>query len=153
MHKKIIILTNGSEAGNKAAQKGIEFARFSGSNVITVYVADVIRLTHLSGCGEFSDIVRQEMIREGEKVTKHVETMAKDAGVLCERVVVVGNLADELRRIHHKEEIGLLVMSDNGCGGLWRFLQGNSTEKAARQIEIPVLMVPREIACGQHHTH
>jgi hypothetical protein len=55
-----------------SAMERVSLARHSGGKVIAVYVADVVCLAHLSGCGEYSGMIREGLSKEGEKALKMV---------------------------------------------------------------------------------
>lgn len=137
-----MIATDGSETSEKAARIGVGVAKLAGGRVTAVYVADTVRLAHLSGYLIFSGAIREMMLKEGEEATEFVEERAKEAGVECKRLVVEGNPSDELLRL--SQEADLLVMGSVGRGGLDRFLLGSVAEKVVKHSRVPVLMVPGE---------
>jgi nucleotide-binding universal stress UspA family protein len=49
MFERILIATDGSKFGEKAAKVGIELAKLSGGKVIIVYVADINKYTSSAG--------------------------------------------------------------------------------------------------------
>lgn len=144
MFEKIIVATDGSETSRKAAISAIEIAKLTGSIVIAVYVADVIRLAYPSGCGEFSDAIRKSLQREGERAIKEVSQVAKNEGLLCKEVIVEGDPAMELVRISQESEGGLLVIGSIGRSGLKSVLMGSVAEKVIRHSKVPVLIVPHD---------
>ncbi len=144
MFEKIIVATDGSDTSLNAAISGIEIAKLSGSKVIGVYVADVIRLAYLSNCGEFSDGIRKCLQQEGEKAIKDISEIAKTEGVSCEGVIVEGDPGTELVRISQEHGVGLLVIGSIGKSGLTSALLGSVAEKVVRYSKAPVLIVPHE---------
>lgn len=141
MFGRIMVISDGSEASKKAATAGVSLAKTFGGKVLAVYVADAVRLANLSGCGEFLDTVREELLQEGERAAGNIEKMAKDAGVLCEKVVLVRNPRDELLKISQDKELELLVVSDSGQSRLNKILYGRGIDRIIRHLELPVLKV------------
>ncbi len=137
----IMVILDGSEASRKAAKAGVSLAKTFGGKVFAVYIADAVRLAYMSGCGEFLDTIREELLQEGERATINIEKMAKDAGVSCEKVVLVENPRDELLKISKDNELELLVIGDSGQSRLNKFLYGHSIDRIISYLELPVLMV------------
>lgn len=143
--KKIMIATDGSETSERAAELGIEIARLSGGEVTAIYVADLLRLSHLPGYTTFPSIGRrllELMQKEGREATEQVKERARDAGVACEGAVAEGDPGTELLRISRESGMDLLIMGSTGRGGLNRMLLGSVAEKVTRHSRIPVLLVP-----------
>lgn len=145
MIKKIMIATDGSTPGRQAAEMGIDLARLACAEVTAVYVVDMARLTQLPGYISVRGIkesLLELMGTEGEKATAEVEDMAKEAGVVCHKLVAGGVPADELLKISQELGVDLLVMGSIGRSGLTKFLLGSVAEKVVRHAKVPVLLVP-----------
>jgi len=102
MFKKIMIATDGSDPGNRAAKLGIDLARVHDAEVVAVYVVNVNRLIQLpgyTGIPGLKDKLLGLMIEEGQYVTAEVEQMAQAVGVHCSKVVLRGHPSDELLSI------------------------------------------------------
>ena len=105
--KRILIATDGSKNGEKAAKAGIELAKLSGGEVLIVYVADIGKYMPSAGIispfgGVSPDAIDNVVasIREaGEKATLQVDELARVSGVISERQIVEGNPAIEILRI------------------------------------------------------
>lgn len=149
MIKKIMIAADGSTPGMQAAKMGINLARLACAEVTAVYVVDMARLTQLPGyisVRGIKDSLLELMGSEGLKATTEVEDMAKEAGVVCHKLVAGGVPADELLRISQELGADLLVMGSIGRSGLSKFLLGSVAEKVVRHSKVPVLLVPAKVA-------
>jgi nucleotide-binding universal stress UspA family protein len=141
MFEKIMVAVDGSETSNKAAKAGIELAKLSGSKVTAVYIADVNRLANLAGCGEFSDQIRECMLKEGKKATGYVKKLSDEAVISCEMIIAEGDPSMELLRISQESGADLLVLGSVGRSGLNRFLLGSVAEKIVKHTKVTVMMV------------
>ena len=149
MFKRILIATDGSKNGEKAAKAGIELAKLSGGKVIIVYVADIGKYMPSAGIispfgGVSPDAIDNVVasIREaGEKATLQVDELARASGVTSERLIVEGNPASEILRIAEDEKIDVIVMGSIGKTGLEKFLMGSVAEKVVHNSKLPVLIV------------
>ena len=149
MFKRILIATDGSKNGEKAAKSGIELAKLSGGKVIIAYVADIGKYMPSAGIispfgGVSPDAIDNVVasIREaGEKATLQVDELARASGVTSERLIVEGNPASEILRIAEDEKIDVIVMGSIGKTGLEKFLMGSVAEKVVHNSKLPVLIV------------
>src|SRR5271157_5066162 len=149
MFERILIATDGSKFGEKAAKVGIELAKLFGGKVIIVYVADFSKYIPSAGLispfgGVSPDAIDDVVagIREtGEKATLQVNELARAAGVISERRIVEGNPHSEILRIAEDEKIDAIVMGSIGKTGLERFLMGSVAEKVVHNSKLPVLIV------------
>jgi nucleotide-binding universal stress UspA family protein len=146
MFERIMIATDGSKHSERAAEVGIELARFSGGAITVVYVADTGRLSHLPEDMALASI-RDLLIKEGEEATGYIEEMAKRAGVTASKKVVEGNPGEELVRFADEAGVSAIVIGSCGRSGLEKFLLGSVAEKVVRTSTVPVITVPGEKVC------
>jgi len=149
MFERILIATDGSKFGEKAAKVGIELAKLSGGKVIIVYVADINKYTSSAGLispfggpsPEAIDNVVANIREAGEKATLHVKELARASGVTSDRLIVEGNPPSEILRIAEGDKIDVIVMGSIGKTGLEKFLMGSVAEKVVHDSKLPVLIV------------
>ena len=149
MFERILIATDGSKFGEKAAKVGIELAKLSGGKVIIVYVADINKYTSSAGLispfGGVSpdaiDVVLESIREAGEKATLHVSDLARTSDVESERLIVEGNPPNEILRIAEDDKIDVIVIGSIGKTGLEKFLMGSVAEKVVHNSKLPVLIV------------
>ena len=141
MFENVLIATDGSKHSERAAKIGIEIAKLSGGKVISVYVADTSRMSHLPDDMLLFSI-RDILMREGKDATDYVEGLARESGVESEKVVLEGNPGEEILRYAEQHGASLVVMGSVGRTGLDRFLLGSVAEKVVRNSKAPVLTVP-----------
>lgn len=143
MFEKILVATDGSEHGEKAAKIAIELAKLSGGTVTAIYVADTSRTSHLPDDMLLFSI-RELLLKEGNEALDFVENQAKEAGVNFERALVEGNPGEEIINYAKKNETDIIIMGSVGRTGMDKFLLGSVAEKVVRNSRIPVLTIPGE---------
>jgi nucleotide-binding universal stress UspA family protein len=141
MFEKILVATDGSEHGEKAAKIAIELAKLSGGTVTAIYVADTSRTSHLPDDMLLFSI-RELLLKEGNEALDFVDNQAKVAGVNFERALVEGNPGEEIINYAWKNQKDMIIMGSVGRTGLDKFLLGSVAEKVVRNSRIPVLTIP-----------
>jgi len=144
MFDRILIATDGSEHGERAAKVAVELAKLSGGSVVALYVADTSRMSHLPDDMLLYSI-RELLLKEGKEAVEFVERLAREAGVKAETTIVEGSPGEEIVR-SGQANADVIVIGSVGRTGLDKFLLGSVAEKVVRNSKIPVLTVPREAA-------
>ena len=141
MFEKILVATDGSEHGLRAAKVALELGKISGGKVIALYVADTERTAHLpDDMLLFS--MRELLLKEGKEAVEEVEKLAEEKGVAFESVVIEGHPSNEIIDYAKKAGMNVIIIGTVGRTGLDKFLLGSVAEKVVRNSEIPVLTVP-----------
>jgi nucleotide-binding universal stress UspA family protein len=143
MFEKILVATDGSEHGYRAARVALELGKISGGKVTAIYVADTVKTSHLPDDMLLFSI-RELLLKEGKEALKQVESLAQEKGVAFESLVVEGNPGSEIIRSAEASGMGIIILGAVGRTGLDKFLLGSVAEKVVRNSKIPVLTVPRE---------
>lgn len=141
MFKKILIATDGSEHGLRAASVALGLGKISGGQVTAIYVADTNRTSHLPDDMLLFSI-RELLLKEGKESLKQVESLAKDMGVAFKSIVAEGNPGEEIISFAEKEGMDIIILGAVGRTGLDKFLLGSVAEKVVRNSRIPVLTIP-----------
>jgi len=143
MIKKIMIATDGSEHSRQAAIVGVELARLSHAEILAIYVVDMHRLAQLPGYAGMpgtKQSLMELMLKEGERATEDVEDIARENGILCQKLIARGDPSQELLKL--SQGLDLIILGSIGKSGLEKFLLGSVAEKIVRHSKIPVLLVP-----------
>jgi nucleotide-binding universal stress UspA family protein len=143
MFEKILVATDGSEHGYRAARMALELGKISGGKVTAIYVADTVKTSHLPDDMLLFSI-RELLLKEGKEALKQVENLAQEKGVSFASVVVEGNPGSEIIRYAESSGMDIIILGAVGRTGLDKFLLGSVAEKVVRNSKIPVLTVPRE---------
>ena len=142
MFEKILVATDGSEHGYRAAKVALELGKMSGGKVTVIYVADTNRTSHLPDDMLLFSI-RELLLKEGKEALKQVETLAKDMGVAFASLVAEGNPGSEIISYAESKGMDIIILGAVGRTGLDKFLLGSVAEKVVRSSKIPVLTIPR----------
>ena len=145
MFEKILVATDGSEHGYRAAKVALELGKISGDKVTAIYVADTVKTSHLPDDMLLFSI-RELLLKEGKEALKQVESLAQEKGVAFESVVVEGNPGSEIISYAESAGMDIIILGAVGRTGLDKFLLGSVAEKVVRNSKIPVLTIPREQA-------
>jgi len=143
MFENILVATDGSEHGYRAANIALDLGKISGGKVTAIYVADTNRTSHLPDDMLLFSI-RELLLKEGKEALKHVEDLAREKGVAYEGVVVEGNPGSEIISYAESAKMDIIIIGAVGRTGLDKFLLGSVAEKVVRNSKIPVLTIPRE---------
>ena len=143
MFENILVATDGSEHGYRAANIALDLGKISGGKVTAIYVADTNRTSHLPDDMLLFSI-RELLLKEGKEALKHVEDLAREKGVAYEGVVAEGNPGSEIISYAESAKMDIIIMGAVGRTGLDKFLLGSVAEKVVRNSKIPVLTIPRE---------
>jgi nucleotide-binding universal stress UspA family protein len=136
MYRRILVPTDGSPCGEKAAQHAVTLASVTGSNVVFLFVMDSLR-NYREGV---MDDVRKTLADEGEQSLASARRRAADAGVHADVELLEGDPAEVILR--RSSDFELVVMGSHGKG-LWKRLTvGSVTQSVLRRVECPVLLVP-----------
>jgi nucleotide-binding universal stress UspA family protein len=143
MFERILVATDGSLHGNKAAREAINLGKLSLGKVLAIYVADTNRTSHLPDDMLLFSI-RELLIKEGKETGKEVEKLGEEAGVKVEFQIKEGNPSNEILDFAVKSKADIIVIGAVGRTGLDKFLLGSVAEKVVRNSKIPVLLIPKE---------
>ena len=145
MFEKILVATDGSEHGYRAARVALDLGKISGGKVTAIYVADTVKTSHLPDDMLLFSI-RELLLKEGKEALKQVESLSQEKGVAFESVVVEGNPGSEIISYAESAGMDIIILGAVGRTGLDKFLLGSVAEKVVRNSKIPVLTIPREQA-------
>lgn len=136
--KNILIPTDGSEANEKAVEKGLSLARLVGAKAKILFVVDT---------STFRDIPPDEVItnitsymeKKGDEVLSRIQEKADEMGVEIERSVQEGHPAEII--IDESDNHDMIVIGTHGRSGLSRLLVGSTTERVVRHSSCPVMVI------------
>lgn len=141
MYQNILIPVDGSEVAANAAQEGMALAGQLGSAVTFLYVIDISILSLPDAEIGLSnvDIMRESFTKQGNAVLDGL--VAGAGGVKVERLIVEGDVHEEIVRVADNRKVDLIVMGTHGRRGINRLLLGSVAESVARRAHCAVLLV------------
>ena len=144
MFKHILICTDGSTLGNKAAKAGIELAHALGAKVTAYYAIEPMQPIYAEGYTFDQKVIEgiEERARDaGQKRVDAIGKMAKAAGVPFTSVVAKALTPYEgIIAVAKKRKCDVIFMASHGRRGLSRLMMGSVTQKVLAHSRIPVVV-------------
>jgi nucleotide-binding universal stress UspA family protein len=147
-YKHIMLPVDGSEPSRKAEKECIPFAKSIGAKVTAIHVVSHFYLHVQPWATPKSLHARIEREHEEEakeiaqKMVSALVTRAKEEGVDCDGLVVVGDHPyEEIINNAGNRKCDLIMMASHGRRGLDAVLLGSETVKVLTHSRIPVLVV------------
>lgn len=143
MFKRILLPTDGSELSLKAVRLGMDLAKACGASVIALHaVAPVQTLAYVAeimASMEFD--YAKEATRFAERYLEDVRTMAEQAGVPFDRLLMFGSQPYQaILQVTTERQCDLVVMAAHSWEGLARLIMGSETHKVILKSNVPVLV-------------
>ncbi len=144
MFKHILISTDGSSLGNKAARAGIELAGALGAKVTAYYAMERLQLIFDEGYmmdQKTIDGLEESARAAGQKSVDAIGKMAKAARVPFTSVVSQASTAHEgIIEAAKKRKCDVIFMASHGRRGLSKLMVGSVTQKVLAHSKIPVVV-------------
>jgi len=137
MHDSILIATDGSEQAERAVNYGIDLAEAFDAKVHVLYVVET-QATYILTVG-LSDDEMEEYEQYGEDVVTGVVEDVAQRGLEGTGVVKTGNVAEKIVEYAEDNDIGTIVMGQQGRGATLDKYIGGTAEKVMRLTNIPVV--------------
>jgi len=144
MFKHLLISTDGSSLGNKAAKAGIDLARALGAKVTAYYAVEPMQPIYAEGYTFDHKVIEgiEERARDaGQKGVDAIGKIAKAAGVPFTSVVAKALTPYEgIIALAKKRKCDVIFMASHGRRGLSRLMMGSVTQKVLAHSRIPVVV-------------
>lgn len=145
MFKHLLISTDGSSLGNKAAKAGIELAHALGAKVTAYYAIEQLQMIADEGYmmmdQKMFDRLEASARAAGQKRVDAIGKMAKAAGVPFASVVTNASTAYEgIIDAAKKRKCDVIFMASHGRRGVSRLMMGSVTQKVLAHSRIPVVV-------------
>lgn len=147
-YKHILLAVDGSELSRKAEKECIAFAKSAAAKVTAIHVVSHFHLHVQPWATPKSMHTKIEKEHEAEateiaqKMVSALVTRAKEEGVECDGLVVVGDHPyEEIINNAGNRKCDLIMMASHGRRGLDAVLLGSETVKVLTHTKIPVLVV------------
>jgi len=139
MHESVLIATDGSEDVERAVNYGIDLAEAFDAEVHVLYVVET-KATYILTVG-LSEEDMKEYEEYGEEVVSEVVEQAADRGLEGKGTVRKGRVADEIVEYAEDNDIGTIIMGQQGRGATVDRYLGSTAEKVMRTTDIPVTAI------------
>lgn len=142
MHDSILLATDGSEEAERAVSYGLDLADAFDAEVHALYVVET-EATYVLTVG-LSDEDMEEYKQYGEDTVTDVIDRASERGLDGTGVVRTGNVTEEIIDYAEDNDVGTIVMGQQGRGSTLDRYIGSTAEKVMRMTDIPVLAIGPE---------
>ena len=147
--RSVLVATDGSEVSLRAGEYAVRLAGGLGAKLFILYVVDEHLLFH-SGIhyGEFVEMLSQE----GREATGKVRTLAEEAGVACEELVVFGRPEQTILSVAEEVRADPIFLGAEGMTRLEHAFIGSVSEETLRRADRTVIVVgghPEDGARGE----
>jgi nucleotide-binding universal stress UspA family protein len=147
-YKHIMLAVDGSEPSRDAEKECIAFAKSTGAKVTAIHVVSHFHLHFQPWATPKSlhtkiEREHEEEAREiAQKMVSEIVKRAKEKGVDCDGLVVIGDHPyEEIINNAGNRKCDLIMMASHGRRGLNAVLLGSETVKVLTHSKIPVLVV------------
>lgn len=137
MYDRILLPTDGSDAGNPAVEEAIGLAEETGAALHVLFVVENIPYAPEM----MDDTVETQLYSIGEEAIEGIRERATQAGIDVETEIQQGVPHESILEYAETESCDLIVMGTHGRSGLDRYLLGSVTERVVRAADCPVLTV------------
>jgi nucleotide-binding universal stress UspA family protein len=135
--RSVLIVTDFSEASEKALRHSLALARFYGSRFCLAHVVSSLGLT-MAGPGAIA-ACEEAVLRDAAQLEASLVRTGALTGIQYKFIVRQGELWPELREIIREESTDLLVVGTHGRQGVGKLFFGSVAEQIFRQADCPVL--------------
>ena len=154
MYKTILVPHGGTPAGDEAVRHAIHLAKNDSAKIILLHV---IETSPIPATFALAESERQKLVADmesannmlkktmDEKLEEQIQK-CKEKGVQAEKIVVVGDAAEEILKINLKKDIDLIVMAKRRkLKGLKKLLSlGSVSRKVVEHVFCPVYLIDIE---------
>jgi nucleotide-binding universal stress UspA family protein len=151
-YRRILVPFDGSRHSKKALDEAIGLARLTGGTIYlctVIYIGNVVPPGSLLGLvksaskGELQKRLLRSAKAEAEKLEKAQVSYCKSKGVKAYyKIVIDGNVADEILGIAKKTSIDIIVIGSQGLHGIGKVKSlGSVSRKVSELASCPVLIV------------
>ncbi|AEH39144.1 universal stress protein [Halopiger xanaduensis] len=137
MYDRILLAVDGSDEAERAARRGLEFARVFDATVDVLHVVEQRAV-------KLATTAQKERLRErGTAVLERIEAVASDIGHPVTTAMREGKPSAQISDYATDRDASLIVIGRQGLTGVGKRLLGGVTERLLRRSDVPVFVVPK----------
>ncbi len=154
MYKTILVPHGGTPAGDEALRHAVHLAKIDSAKILLIHV---VESTPLPPTFALSSSEREKLLDDiadanktfqksmEEKLNEKIAEI-KDQGISADKIVVVGDAAEEILKVVSKKDIDLVVMAKRRkLKGLKKLLSlGSVSRKLVEHLSCPVYLIDIE---------
>lgn len=135
--KRIVFPTDFSDAADKALTFAIEMAKRANLSMTIVNAYDLPYAQNVMSTS-LMDIMRDNSAKGLETVAGR----AREAGIKCDTLSLMGNPIRVIKEITRKDPDSMVVMGTKGASGIEEVLIGSNAASVLQSTDVPVLAIP-----------
>ena len=140
--KNMLVAVDGSESGQKAAEKALELAKILSAKVTVISVAaPPIAPIHWKGATYYYDELLEMQRKQAQEIADEYKGYFEKEGLEASTVVKQGDPAEEIIEVANSDDYYMLVMGSRGLTGIKRAVIGSVANYVIQGSKIPVLVV------------
>lgn len=141
IYKLIVCASDGSEESTNAARHAISLAKMSGAKLRVIYVANLNLDVKEFRIVNITDMVLDDLKKEGEMVVNEIINIAKEAGVEdVQGDILRGSPKKAIVEWSKEQDADLIVVGWRGHSRIY-YAIGSVAEYVVRNAHCPVLIV------------
>lgn len=154
MYKVILVPHGGTPAGDEAVKHAIHLAKSDSAKILLLHI---VESTPTPATFALANSERKKLLEDIEKANKMVKksmeekleeqiTLCKEKGIDAEKVVKIGDAAEEILKMVMEKDIDLIVMAKRRkLKGLRKLLSlGSVSRKIVEHVVCPVYLIDIE---------
>jgi len=154
MYKTILVPHGGTPAGDEALRHAVHLAKIDSAKILLIHV---VESTPMPPTFALSSSEREKLLADIADANKTFQksmeeklnektTEIKDQGISADRIVVIGDAAEEILKVVTKKDVDLVVMAKRRkLKGLKKLLSlGSVSRKLVEHLSCPVYLIDIE---------
>lgn len=154
MYKTILVPHGGTPAGDEALRHAVHLAKTDSAKILIIHV---VESTPIPPTFALSSSEREKLLNDIADANKTVQkameeklnektTEIKDQGISVDKIVVVGDAAEEILKVVFEKSVDLVVMAKRRkLKGLKKLLSlGSVSRKLVEHLSCPVYLIDIE---------
>jgi nucleotide-binding universal stress UspA family protein len=139
---KILLATDGSEEAELAAQRAVDLAKRTGSELHVVHVGSIPNFLMGGGIPGYDRRLYEQIEQESRELLRRLSWRVKVAGgTVAGSHLEMGAVDLEIVGLARKLGADLIVMGSRGHRGIRRAIEGSISDAVIRHAPCPVLVV------------
>ena len=141
MFRRILVTTDGSEASLRGVRAALEIVEHYNAEFVVLTVVPVSQSVAIAAHLD-ERVVEEYVERIAQEGLRPALDLLRERGVGAEVKVVVGSPAEVILAEAGSCRVDLVVMSRRNWTEVKELVLGSVSERVARHIEVPLLLVP-----------
>ena len=140
--KNMLVAVDGSESGQKAAEKALELAKILSAKVTVISVsAPPIAPIRWKGATYYYDELLEMQRKQSQEIADEYKGFFEKENLEASTIVKQGDPAEEIIEVANSDDYYMLVVGSRGLTGIKRAVIGSVANYVIQGSKVPVLVV------------